>query len=383
MGGRASRVNRGGCRAVLFRVLVAAAWGIVAFATIGSSTSAQQRREREPNSVYAARRAKLAAEVDAPIVLWGYTGREEYSEAAIFAQEENFYYLTGHNEEDAAVVIFPASKSATGGGAGSDGKSEILFLPPKDTAKEKWNGLRMSPTDPGIEARTGFASVQPISELIPTLQKIATTYPEIYTVLPYETEMGGYPHEKDEMDWLDKSVPGLKRADIREKIAALRQIKSPGELLFLKRAVELSDDAHLEAMKMMRPGLYEYQIAAKMVEVHLMGGSEAEGYSPIVGAGPNSTALHYDKLSRKIEDGDIVVLDVGAQYSGYSNSLRASAKSTKSYLERRTRRSRPRNPARSFAAPAKTACSRSPTTTSTHTAKTNKEGRSANTSFMG
>jgi Xaa-Pro aminopeptidase len=321
MGGRSSGVSFGGCRGVLFRVLMALACGIVAFAMTGSSAHAQQRREREPNSAYAARRAKLAAEVDAPIVLWGYTGREEFSEAAIFAQEENFYYLTGHNEEDAALVIFPASKSASGSSAGSDGKSEILFLPPKDTAKEKWNGVRLSPTDPGIEARTGFASVQPISELAATLQKIATTYGQVYTVLPYETEMGGYPHEKDEMEWLDKNVPGLKRADIREKIAAMRQIKSPGELLFLKRAVEISDDAHLEAMKMMRPGLYEYQIAAKMVEVHLMGGSEAEGYSPIVGAGPNSTALHYDKLSRKIEDGDIVVLDVGAQYSGYSADI--------------------------------------------------------------
>ncbi len=199
---------------------MAVACGIVAFATIGSSASAQQRREREPNSVYAARRAKLAAEVDAPIVLWGYTGREEFSEAAIFAQEENFYYLTGHNEEDAALVIFPASKRRTRRAApATDGKSEILFLPPKDTAKEKWNGVRMSPTDPGIEARTGFASVQPISELAATLQKIATTYPAIYTVLPYETEMGGYPHEKDEMEWLDKNVPQLKRADIREKIA--------------------------------------------------------------------------------------------------------------------------------------------------------------------
>jgi Xaa-Pro aminopeptidase len=322
MGGRLGGLNFGGCRGGgLFRVLMAVACGIVAFATSGSSAWAQQRREREPNSVYAARRAKLAAEVDAPIVLWGYTGREEFSEASIFAQEENFYYLTGHNEEDAALVIFPSSKPTNGGSAGLDGKSEILFLPPKDTAKEKWNGLRMSPTDPGIEARTGFASVQPISELVPTLQKIASSYPEIYTVLPYETEMGGYPHEKDEMEWLDRNVPGLKRADIREKVAAMRQIKSQGELLFLKRAVELSDDAHLEAMKMMRPGLYEYQIAAKMVEVHLMGGSEAEGYSPIVGAGPNSTALHYDKLSRKIEDGDIVVLDVGAQYSGYSADI--------------------------------------------------------------
>jgi Xaa-Pro aminopeptidase len=321
MGGRSNGVGFGGCRSGLFRVLMAVACGIVAFAATSSSALAQQRREREPNSAYAARRAKLAAEVDAPIVLWGYTGREEFSEAAVFAQEENFYYLTGHNEEDAALVIFPASKSASGGSAASDGRSEILFLPPKDTAKEKWNGVRLSPTDPGIEARTGFASVQPISELAATLQKIATTSGQVYTVLPYETEMGGYPHEKDEMEWLDKNVPGLKRADVREKIAAMRQIKSPGELLFLKRAVEISDDAHLEAMKMMRPGLYEYQIAAKMVEVHLMGGSEAEGYSPIVGAGPNSTALHYDKLSRKIEDGDIVVLDVGAQYSGYSADI--------------------------------------------------------------
>jgi Xaa-Pro aminopeptidase len=58
-----------------------------------------------------------------------------------------------------------------------------------------------------------------------------------------------------------------------------------------------------------------------MVEVHAWGGSEAEGYTPIVGAGPNSTVLHYDKLARKIEDGDIVVLDVGAQYSGYSADI--------------------------------------------------------------
>jgi Xaa-Pro aminopeptidase len=58
-----------------------------------------------------------------------------------------------------------------------------------------------------------------------------------------------------------------------------------------------------------------------MVEVHAMGGSEIEAYAPIVGAGPNSTALHYDKLSRKIQDGDIVVMDVGAQYSGYAADI--------------------------------------------------------------
>src|SRR3989441_8413302 len=58
-----------------------------------------------------------------------------------------------------------------------------------------------------------------------------------------------------------------------------------------------------------------------MVEVHAWGGSEGEGYAPIVGAGPNSTTLHYDKLDRKIADGDIVVLDVGAQYAGYTADI--------------------------------------------------------------
>jgi Xaa-Pro aminopeptidase len=143
----------------------------------------------------------------------------------------------------------------------------------------------------------------------------------VYTILPYEKELGGYPHEKRVVDWLQVAAPQAKVKDIRQNIYVLREIKSPGELAFLQKAIELSQDAQLEAMKMMRPGLFEYQIAAKMVEVHAMGGSEAEGYAPIVGAGPNSVALHYDKLSRKIEDGDIVVLDVGAQYAGYSADI--------------------------------------------------------------
>ena len=179
----------------------------------------------------------------------------------------------------------------------------------------------MSPSDPGIDARTGFAAVKPFAELRAAVEKLAKTYSHIYTILPYEQEEGGYPHEKEVVDWLQLAAPQVKLKDIRLQIYALRQIKSPGEIAFLQQAIDLSLDAHLAAMKMMRPGLYEYQVAAKMVEVHAMGGSEAEGYAPIVGAGPNSTALHYDRLSRKIEDGDIVVLDVGAQYSGYSADI--------------------------------------------------------------
>jgi Xaa-Pro aminopeptidase len=279
--------------------------------------AAQERREREPNSVYAARRAKLASQVDGPIVLWGFTGREEFAQTYIFEQEQNFYYLTGHNEEGAAVLILPTSGSGSPNGA----SREILFLPAKDAAKEKWNGIRMSPSDPAIEARTGFPAVQVFGELKSAIDKYAKSAPQIYTILPYEKENGGYPHEREVVDWLAQNEPSAKLKDVRPQINAMRQIKSPGEIAFLKEAIDLSLDGHLAAYKMMRPGLFEYQVAAKMVEIHAMGGSEAEGYAPIVGAGPNSTALHYDKLSRKIQDGDIVVMDVGAQYAGYSADI--------------------------------------------------------------
>ena len=73
---------------------------------------AQERRDREANSVYAARRAKLAAQIDSPILLWGFTGREESAQTYIFAQEDNFYYLTGHNEEAAGLIILPAAAQA-------------------------------------------------------------------------------------------------------------------------------------------------------------------------------------------------------------------------------------------------------------------------------
>lgn len=300
-----------------FSVLIAIA---ITAVCLGQSARAQERREREPNSIYAARRAKLAAQVDGPIVLWGFTGREESSQTYVFEQEDNFYYLTGHNEGGAGLIILPAQKKDTGASASKDPR-EMLFLPPKNPEQERWNGFRMSPADPGIEARTGFAAVLPFPEMRANLERLAKLYPNFYTIIPYEKENGGYPHEKAVVDWIRSVAPQANLKDIRSNIGVLRQIKSPGEISFLTQAIELSLDAHLAAMRMMRPGLFEYQIAAKMVEVHAMGGSEAEGYAPIVGAGPNSTTLHYDKLSRKIQDGDIVVLDVGAQFSGYSADI--------------------------------------------------------------
>ncbi len=272
--------------------------------------------EREPLSVFAERRAKLVAAVNAPVVLFGYTGHEEANPSYVFMQEENFYYLTGHNEEGAALLLVPESADVKGW----SGAREILYLPPRNPAEEQWNGPRMGPDDPGISERTGFAHVESIAKLRDALAALAKSFPEIYTELPGPHDEG-YPHAANWSQWVKDAAPQAALKDVSSAEGALRAIKSPGELALIQKAIDPSIDAQLEAMKMMRPGLYEYQVAAKMVEIHAYAGCETEAYSPIVGTNIDSTVLHYNKLDRRIEDGDIVLMDVGGQYSGYASDI--------------------------------------------------------------
>jgi Xaa-Pro aminopeptidase len=272
--------------------------------------------EREPNSVFAERRAKLMAAVNAPVVLFGYTGHEEANPSYVFMQEENFYYLTGHNEEGAALLLVPESAAQKGW----SGPREILYLPPRDPDEEKWNGPRMGPDDPGIKEKTGFADVETFAKLHETLANLSPDFPEIYTELPGPHDEG-YPHAANWSKWVKEAAPQATLKDVSPAIGTLRAIKSPGELALIQKAIDSSIDAHLAAMKMMRPGLYEYQVAAKMVEIHAYAGCETEAYAPIVGSGLNSTVLHYNKLDRQIGSGEVVLLDVGGQYSGYASDI--------------------------------------------------------------
>ncbi len=272
--------------------------------------------EREPNSVFAERRAKLIAAAGAPVVIFGYTGHEEANPSYVFMQEENFYYLTGHNEEGAAMLLVPESAAQKGW----TGPREILYLPPRDLAQEKWNGPRMGPDDPAIKEKTGFADVEVFTKLHETLANLGRDFPEIYTELPGPHEEG-YPHAANWSNWIKGAVSHVTLKDVSPAVGTLRAIKSPGELALIQKAIDPSIDAHLAAIKMMHSGLYEYQVAARMVEIHDYAGCETEAYAPIVGSGINSTVLHYNKLDRKIDSGEIVLMDVGGQYSGYASDI--------------------------------------------------------------
>ena len=290
--------------------------GLIAVLLVACIAPMLRAWEREPLSVFAARRAKLIAAVNAPVVLFGYTGHEEANPSYVFIQEENFYYLTGHNEEGAALLLVPDSA----GEKGWTGPRVIFYLPPRDLNEERWNGVRMGPEDTGIQEKTGFANVETFTKLHDTLVALAKIYPEIYTELPGPHD-DGYPHAANWSKWVKDAVPQATVKDVSSSVATLRAIKTPGEVALIQKAIDPSIDAHLAAMKMMRPGMYEYQIAAKMVEIHDYAGCETEAYAPIVGTGFNSTVLHYNKLDRRIEDGDVVLMDVGGQYSGYASDI--------------------------------------------------------------
>ncbi len=291
-----------------------------------------QARFRQPSAEYQARRVDLRTKLDGPLLIFGYTGHEDASEVAVFFQEPYFYYLSGFDEPGAALLIIPAAV----GGKTVENPHEILYLPPRDPAQEKWEGPKMGPDDAGIAGKTGFQTVEPMADLRGDLARIAKSYSTFYTLLPPKQE-DGYPHFTESTKRAREALPESNWKDATPLLDSMRQVKSPGEIELLGKAIDASIDAHLDAMRHIRPGLFEYQVAARMKEIHEGGGCSREAYAPIVGTGFNSTVLHYSGLNDSIKDGDVVVIDVGGEYGGYAaditRTLPASGKFTQRQRE--------------------------------------------------
>ena len=298
-----------------FRMLVLR--GTIAALALSFVAVLVQARFPQPAAEYQGRRAKLRAEVDGPVVLFGYTSRNDAGEVAVFFQDEDFYYLTGYSEPDAALVLIPDSANAKTSGA----PAEILYLPPRDPREAIWGGAHLGPNDPDVAEKTGFQAVRPFAELRGDLAALAKTNPKFYALLPKGPE-NGYPQLHTWHEWLKDALPPQSEIeDVQPTLTEMRMVKSAGELELLQKAVDASVDAQLAAMKLMKPGLMEYQVAAKMEEIHKWEGCSREAYAPIVGAGFFSTVLHYDALDNQIKDGDVVVMDVAGEYGGYDADI--------------------------------------------------------------
>lgn len=241
---------------------------------------------------YRARRERLLAELgDGALVAIGAAPTE------ILAGDKDFFYLTGLRSDPAVLLA-----------ARKDGEvREVLFLPARNPHRERWDDVRLFP-GPAATTETGIET-RPIGELGAVLvewKAAAKTFHVARAGLTGTQSIG----------LLDEVLPGS--TDPTPAIHQLRLVKDAGELELLRRAVDLTGNGIVEALRAARPGMYEYELQALGEFLWRRGGAEREGFDSILGSGPNACVLHYRANRRQTAEGDIVVMDVGAEVGGYT-----------------------------------------------------------------
>ncbi len=260
---------------------------------------------------YEDRRSALSDELaDGVAVVWGRGSGEEYESAG---QRSDFYYLTGIDQPDAALILLPEGKRLRSRGSIL---KEILYLPARDEARERWTGAKKGP---GADAEKELG-VDKIFE-IDKIQAHIATFLRNESEIHLSAEMAGVssPMSRDQF-WIrsfQEHNPFITVRDLSPVIARMRQVKSSGELDLIRKSISLTDRAISEAMKLIEPGVYEYQVEATVEYEFRFGGGEGPCFSSIVGSGPNSTVLHYSNNNRMMKEGDLLVLDIGARYGHY------------------------------------------------------------------
>lgn len=257
---------------------------------------------------FALRRARLRQAIpDGILVLIGNKESEDLHNP--FFQQTDFYYLSGWEEPGAILIVTPEPvKDSPAYAERAKAPREILFLPQRIPSEEKWTGRKLGPDAGNAPALTGFATIMAAERFEAELRALLEIYPNLYALDSASALMR-------------KLAPMRTVLDAGLPIARLRMEKSPAEIAAIQRATDASIDAHRAAWKTIKPGEYEYQVEAVMVGTYLSEGCRRSAYAPIVGSGPNSTILHYTRNSRRMEAGDVTVMDVGAECANYASDI--------------------------------------------------------------
>ena len=234
-----------------------------------------------------------------------------------FKQDPDFYYLTGMLETNSMLLVFKDEKEFDG-----QMVNEILFIQDKDKYAEKWTGVRMSVDT--AKVKLGFKMVKYSSDFpdfkINFGKFGVVMWQDIFSdVEDDEADRGDVAslikHFKLKLEVVEKKA---NTDDLKYIMAGLREIKTVEEVILLKKAIKISCDGHKEVMKATEPGMYEYQAAAIVEYMFKKNGSEYPGYPSICGVAENSCILHYTSNKRKMQKGELFLMDAGAEYHGYS-----------------------------------------------------------------
>jgi Xaa-Pro aminopeptidase len=260
-----------------------------------------------------------------------------------YRQENNLFYLTNLNQKGATLVLTPSN----------DVLPEILFLPRRNSFAETWTGHMYSAEE--ASQASGIREIWEASEFEPFLRAmrnrqpyrpkaenilmssipgtVETTAPsgfeklfavagkneaELYLLVPGEVESREYKREQRFASEWAKSPSGYTVKNAAPVFASLRLRKSPLEIQLLQHAIDITTEAHERSWATAGDAQWEYEVDAQVAYTFKLRNADHWGYPSIVGCGPNATTLHYDESQSRVRPGDLMLMDVGAEYQHYS-----------------------------------------------------------------
>ncbi len=264
-------------------------------------------------SHYRARRLDLASRMEEGIAILPTASEKVRNRDSHypFRFDSHFYYLSGFNEPEAVLVII----------AGKTPQS-LLFCRDKDPEREIWDGFRYGPT--AAQEAFGFDAAYSIHELDQRIVELMADQPALYFPVGADAEW-----DSRIVGWLNQvrtqtrsgiMAPDQLR-DIRQPIDEMRLIKRPEELALMRRAADISAQAHRRAMQATCGGRFEYEIEAEFLHEFRRQGADAPAYTSIVAGGGNACVLHYIGNNAPLRDGDLLLIDAGCEFGGYAADI--------------------------------------------------------------
>ncbi|KIQ18848.1 peptidase M24 [Flavobacterium sp. MEB061] len=233
-----------------------------------------------------------------------------------YHQNPDLFYLTAYKEPDGVLLLFKENQGS------GEKYNEVLFVREKNANREMWTGRRLG-TD-GAKSKLGFLTVYNGKDFKDFAIDFKKFDKIIYDKIP--TDIGRDKSGFDLAGLLDtfKTKAGITSENevslelFRTITNSLREIKTPEEMVLMRKTVKLSCVAHNEVMKAVGPDMSENEADGIHAYIHKHYGAEGEGYPPIIGAGANGCILHYGENNATKIDNQLLLMDVGSEYHGYS-----------------------------------------------------------------
>ena len=260
-----------------------------------------------PASEFAARRTVLLDATDDGVILV-FGSPEPVPDFIPFAQSRHFLYLTGSLEPEATLVMVKRGRA----------RSAMLFVREKDPVQEVWTGARLGVA--GVRERLGIEG-RDAATLEGVLDSLLRTTRTLQVAGALGTRAPQLSRDDQFVARLLEGHPALAVKDVRRLVNDQRGKKSPAELDRLRIAAEISALGHLAVMRAVQPGMAEFELQALAEYTWRREGGDGPAYASIVGSGPNSTTLHYNRNDRVAQDGDLIVMDMASFFDGYAADI--------------------------------------------------------------